>query len=58
MTLEEIENKLKIQEAIDAMHNHELYLHTVVDNTSLILSIVNTIVLIYVIYKLNTNKTR
>ncbi len=54
-TMAEIENKLKLQEAIDAMHNHELYIHGVAhDYAPLILGIINTIALIYVIYKQNT----
>jgi len=47
---------LKIDEAINAVHNHELYQHSITDNTSLILSIVNTLAIIYIVYKLNTNK--
>jgi len=57
-TMKEIETMLKMEEAINAVHNHELYHHTITDNTSLILSIINTIALIYVIYKQNTNKAR
>ena len=56
--MEEILTKLKIQEAIDATHNHELYQHAVVDNISLILSIINTIAIIYIIHKLNTITNR
>ena len=52
----ELEMMLKMDEAINAVHNHELYHHTITDNTSLILSIINTIAIIYVVYKLNTNK--
>jgi len=55
-TMKEIETMLKMEEAINAVHNHELYHHTITDNTSLILSIINTIAIIYVVYKLNTNK--
>ncbi len=55
-TMKEIETMLKMEEAINAVHNHELYHHTVTDNTSLILSIINTIAIIYIVYKLNTNK--
>jgi hypothetical protein len=53
--MKEIETMLKMEEAINAVHNHELYHHTITDNTSLILSIINTIAIIYVVYKLNTN---
>ncbi len=55
-TMKEIETMLKMEEAINAVHNHELYHHTVTDNTSLFLSIINTIAIIYIVYKLNTNK--
>ena len=56
-TGEEIETMIKIDEAINAMHNHELYIHGVAqDYAPLIFGIVNTIAIIYLIYKLNTNK--
>jgi hypothetical protein len=55
-TMKEIETMLKMEEAINAVHNHELYHHTITDNTSLILSIINTIAIVYIVYKLNTNK--
>tara|TARA_B100000900_G_C20015158_1_gene487579 strand:- start:141 stop:323 length:183 start_codon:yes stop_codon:yes gene_type:complete len=56
-TMEEIQLKLKIQEAIDAVHHHELYWHNIAqDILPLALGIVNTLALMYIIYKLNTNK--
>ncbi len=56
-TMEEIETMIKLDEAINAMHNHELYIHGVAhDYAPLILGIVNTIAILYIIYKLNTNK--
>jgi hypothetical protein len=56
-TMEEIETMIKVDEAINAMHNHELYIHGVAhDYAPLILGIVNTIAILYIIYKLNTNK--
>ena len=57
-TMKEIETMLKMEEAINAVHNHELYHHTITDNTSLILSIINTIAIIYIVYKLNTTTNR
>ena len=55
----ELEMMLKMDEAINAVHNHELYIHGVThDYAPLILGIVNTIAIIYVIYKQNTNKAR
>ncbi len=50
----ELEMMLKMDEAINAVHNHEVFMHHLPDNGSLILSIINTIALIYVIYKQNT----
>ena len=52
----ELNTMLKMDEAINAVHNHEVFMHHLPDNGSLTLSIINTIVLIYVVYKLNTNK--
>ncbi len=52
-----LNNFLK-DEAINAVHNHEVFMHHLPDNGSLVLSIINTIALIYVIYKQNTNKAR
>jgi len=52
----ELNTMLKMDEAINAVHNHEVFMHHLPDNGSLTLSIINTIVLMYVIYKLNTNK--
>ena len=52
----ELNTMLKMDEAINAVHNHELYQHAITDSTSLILSIVNTLAIIYIVYKLNTNK--
>jgi len=50
---------LKVDEAINAMHNHELYIHGMAhDYAPLILGIINTIAIVYLIYKLNTNKKR
>ena len=54
----ELEMMLKMDEAIKAVHNHEVFMHHLPDNGSLILSIINTIALVYVIYKQNTNKAR
>ena len=54
----ELNTMLKMDEAINAVHNHEVFMHHLPDNGSLTLSIINTIVLIYVVYKLNTNKKR
>jgi hypothetical protein len=54
----ELNTMLKMDEAINAVHNHEVFMHHLPDNGSLTLSIINTIVLIYVVYKLNTNKNR
>lgn len=56
-TGEEINMMLKIDEAINGMHNHELYSHYIaMDYAPLILGIVNTIAIIYLIYRQNTNK--
>jgi len=56
-TGEEINMMLKIDEAINGMHNHELYSHYIaMDYAPLILGIVNTIAIIYFIYRQNTNK--
>ena len=54
----ELEMMLKMDEAINAVHNNEVFMHHLPDNGSLILSIINTIALVYVIYKQNTNKAR
>ena len=54
----ELEMMLKMDEAINAVHNHEVFMHNLPNNGSLILSVINTIALIYVIYKQNTNKAR
>lgn len=54
-TGEEINMMLKVNEAINAMHNHELYSHYIaMDYAPLILGIINTIAVIYLIYKQNT----
>ena len=56
-TGEEINIMLKIDEAINGMHNHELYSHYIaMDYAPLVLAIVNTIAIIYLIYRQNTNK--
>ncbi len=56
-TGEEINNMLKVDEAINAMHNHELYSHYIaMDYAPLVLGIINTIAIIYLIYRQNTNK--
>jgi len=56
-TGEEINMMLKVDEAINAMHNHELYSHYIaMDYAPLILGIINTIAVIYLIYKQNTKK--
>lgn len=56
-TGEEINMMLKIDEAINGMHNHELYSHYIaMDYAPLALCIINTIAIIYLIYKQNTNK--
>ena len=58
-TGEELNNMLKVDEAINAMHNHELYIHGMAhDYAPLILGIINTIAIVYLIYKLNTKKKR
>ena len=58
-TGEELNNMLKVDEAINAMHNHELYVHGMThDYAPLILGIINTIAIVYLIYKLNTKKKR
>jgi len=56
-TMKEIELMLKLEEATNAVHNHEVFIHGVAyDYAPLILGIVNTIAILYIIYKLNTNK--
>jgi len=56
-TWEEIQLKLQLEEALNAVHNHEVFIHGVAhDYAPLILGIVNTIAIVYIIYKLNTNK--
>jgi hypothetical protein len=56
-TMKEIELMLKLEEANNAVHNHEVFIHGVAhDYLPLILGIVNTIAIVYIIYKLNTNK--
>ena len=56
-TGEEINMMLKVDEAINAMHNHELYSHYIaMDYAPLVLAVVNTIAIIYLIYKQKTNK--
>ena len=58
-TGEELNNMLKVDEAINAMHNHELYSHYIaMDYAPLILGIINTIAIVYLIYKQNTKKKR
>ena len=55
--MKEIELMLKLEEATNAVHNHEVFIHGVAhDYAPLILGIVNTIAIVYVIYKQNTNK--
>jgi hypothetical protein len=55
--MKEIELMLKLEEATNAVHNHEVFIHGVAhDYLPLILGIVNTIAIVYIIYKLNTNK--
>ena len=56
-TGDEINNMLKVDEAINAIPNHEVFIHGVAhDYAPLILGIINTIAIVYIIYKLNTNK--
>jgi hypothetical protein len=56
-TMEQIDTMIKIDEAINAMHNHELYSHYIaMDYAPLALCVINTIAIIYLIYKQNTNK--
>ena len=56
-TMEQIDTMIKIDEAINAMHNHELYSHYIaMDYAPLAFCIINTIAIIYLIYKQNTNK--
>jgi|TARA_A100000172_G_C2974071_1_gene86970 hypothetical protein len=56
-TMKEIELMLKLEEATNAVHNHEVFIHGVAhDYLPLILGIVNTIAIVYIIYKQNTNK--
>ncbi len=56
-TMEQIDTMIKIDEAINAMHNHELYSHYIaMDYAPLLFGIVNTIAIIYLIYKQKTNK--
>ena len=56
-TMEQINTMIKIDEAINAMHNHELYSHYIaMDYAPLALCIINTIAIIYLIYKQKTNK--
>ncbi len=56
-TWEEIQLKLQMEEAINAVHNHEVFIHGVTqDYLPLGFAIINTIAIIYIIYKLNTNK--
>ena len=56
-TGEEINNMLKVDEAINAIQNHEVFIHGVAhDYAPLILGIVNTIEILNIIYKLNTYK--
>ena len=56
-TMKEIELMLKLDEAVNAVHNHEVFIHGVAHNyLPLILGIVNTIAIVYLIYKQNTNK--
>jgi len=56
-TMEQIDTMIKIDEAINAMHNHELYSHYIaMDYAPLVLAVVNTIAIIYLIYKQKTNK--
>ena len=46
-----------MEEAINAVHNHEVFIHGVTqDYLPLGFAIINTIAIIYIIYKLNTNK--
>ncbi len=56
-TWEEIQLKLQMEEAINAVHNHEVFIHGVTqDYLPLGFAIINTIAILYIIYKLNTNK--
>jgi len=56
-TMEQIDTMIKVDEAINAMHNHELYSHYIaMDYAPLVFGIVNTIAIIYLIYKQKTNK--
>jgi len=55
--MEQIDTMIKVDEAINAMHNHELYSHYIaMDYAPLVLAVVNTIAIIYLIYKQKTNK--
>lgn len=56
-TGEELNTMLKMDEVLSTMHNHELYSHYIaMDYAPLILGIINTIAIVYIIYKQNTNK--
>ena len=56
-TWEEIQLKLQLEEALNAVHNHEVFIHGVTqDYAPLILGIINTLAIVYIIYKLNTKK--
>jgi hypothetical protein len=56
-TWEEIQLKLQLEEALNAVHNHEVFIHGVTqDYAPLILGIINTLAIVYLIYKQNTNK--
>jgi len=56
-TMKEIELMLKLDEAVNAVHNHEVFIHGVAhDYLPLTLGIINTLAIVYIIYKLNTKK--
>ncbi len=55
-TMKEIEMMLAMEEVMSEINNHEVFYHSLPDNGALILGIVNTILILYLIYKQNTNK--
>ena len=54
----ELNNKLEMLQVAEDLQNHLVFDHSYTNNLSIALSVFNLAMIIFIIYKLNTNKNR
>ena len=54
----ELNNKLEMLQVAEDLQNHLVFDHSYTNNLSIALSVFNLAMIIFILYKLNTNKNR